>query len=235
MARLKNRNMQIPYGLKFYDANLKWTSRENMSFTGICQGVLNARLANPGVTKAKGLSTDMRAIENEVDQFNAAICEQHGWTEYITSGAGGAASVPFSNPVRRPPSRGVISRLKNLAAGSSVIVEWLESGAEAVPQEQANQRAGICVQCPKNGTGGWEKYFTEPASNAIRAVVNRKREMKLQTPLDDKLGVCEACDCPMVLKIWLPLAKFLPKMSETAKGDLSKENPKCWILVEAGL
>lgn len=231
MARLKNRQKFIPNGFKFYDPNLRWTAPLNASFATICDGLRSARLANKGVTAAKQLATDINAIAEEVDFYNATLCEQHGWTDYITGSAGGAAApAPFYQPPnQQPPSPSLMSRARSVAAGSEALVEWIASGAEAVPQEKANQRAAVCAKCPLNGKGGWEKWFTVPVSNAIRAALRHKGEFKLATPDDDKLGVCEACSCPMALKVWVPFEKFFPKMPQADKDALHKD---CWIRSE---
>lgn len=77
-----------------------------------------------------------------------------------------------------------------------------------------------------NGEGGLEAYFTVPASNAIRAQLERKHAMKLETPSDEHLGVCTACDCPLKLKVWMPLDRILAKMPKAAYDAL---HVNCWI------
>lgn len=229
MPRLLNRQKQIPYNYQFYDPVIKWTAHRGSSFQVICDGLLTARLANPGLTASKGLSTDKNAIADEVDFFNASICERMGWTDFITGGSGGPSPVPFPQPARVNPLR----NLKNAVVGSEVIVEWIASGAEAVPQEQANRRAEICSRCPLNEQGGWERWFTLPVSNAIRTALGHKKEFKLETPFDDKLHTCTACSCPMALKVFVPFEKFYPKMSQSQRDALNKENPTCWIIIES--
>ena len=51
----------------------------------------------------------------------------------------------------------------------------------------------------------------------------------LTTPHDSKLGVCKACDCPMRLKVFVPLDKIVGHMLPEAKAAL---DPTCWILDE---
>lgn len=234
MARLKNRQKFIPNGFKFYDPNLKWTAPLNASFQTICDGLRSARLANPGLTAAKHLATDANAIAEEVDAYNAHICESHGWTDYINSGQGGAA-VPFSQEPpqqqhHHPPVASISQKVRSVAAGGEALVDWITSGAEAVPKEQAERRAATCAKCPLNGKGGWEKWFTVAVSNAIRAALRHKKEFNLSTPDDDKLGVCEACTCPMTLKVHVPFEKFYSKMPQADKDALHKD---CWIRSES--
>lgn len=90
-------------------------------------------------------------------------------------------------------------------------------------------RAAVCVECPLNGKGGWESYFTVPVSNAIRRELERKRTMKLETQFDDRVGVCEACSCPLQLKIWLPIENILSKVQPAQFDALA---PGCWIRSE---
>ena len=238
--RLTNRQKQIPNGYQFYDPVLKWRPLKWCSFDVICSGLRSARLANPGVTRANNLPTDPEAIANEVEAYNVAICQQMGYLDYITDAPGGAPqAVPFPPPGfprdhRTPPVRrsATLQSARNVVAGSEVLVEWVASGAEAVPQEQANHRAETCARCPLNVAGDWTAIFTVPVSNAIRAALSAKGVMKLATPFDDRLGVCMACDCPMALKVWVPFEKFFGKMSQATKDALNRENPTCWILEE---
>lgn len=236
MPRLISRQKFIPNGFQFYDANLKWSAPRGASFQVICDGLRSARMANPGITSSKNLNTDPNAIAEEVDAFNAAICQQHGWNDFITGGSGGAA-VPFQqqfhNQFRRqprPPQASPLQKLANVAAGSEVLVEWIASGAEAVPQEQASRRAAVCAKCPLNEKGGWETWFTVPVSSAIKKALNKKGDFKLATPFDAELGVCSACSCPMSLKVWVPFEKFYGKMADESRDALHLD---CWIRAEA--
>jgi hypothetical protein len=225
MARLTSRQKFIPGGFKFYDPHLKWTAPANASFQVICDGLRNVRMANPGVTKANNLSTDANQIADEVDFFNASICERMGWNDYITGAQGGSAA-----PFPQPPPRSLPQRLQSVAAGAKTIVEWITSGAEAVPQEQANARASVCSGCPLNDASDFTKLFTVPVSAAIHEALNARRDMKLETPYDGSLHVCSACLCPMKLKVHVPFEKFYSKMSQETKDALHES---CWIRSEA--
>lgn len=217
--RLKDRNRQIPGGLKFYQPQTKWTPPPWVSFSVLVQAIISHRHANPWLK----LATDPGAVETEADLFNANLCAQMGWTEYIMAGEGD----PNPNPQLRPPSLG--SRLQNVAEGSEAIVEWLSSKAEAVEPLISAMRAKICADCPQNGKGGLERFFTVPLAGAIRKAYGIRRTWNLETPDDDKLGVCEACSCPLKLKIHFPLKIVREHISEDSKGRL---DPRCWILNE---
>lgn len=211
--------------MKFYDPILKWQSPPWASFQVICDGLRTARMANPGLSASKGLSTDPNVIAEEVDSHIAATLEALGQTDFITGSAGGAAQVPFPQPQHRP----AFNVLKSAAGASGIIVEWISSGAEAVPQDQAEYRASVCAACPLNEKGDWTSFFTVPVSAAIRAALNKRSEMKLSTSFDEKLNVCSACLCPMKLKVHVPLEKFISKMSQESKNSLHE---LCWIKKE---
>ena len=214
--------MQIPGGLTFYQPETKFQTPKFASFDTIVRSVIAHRNGNPFLVKKNGWATDYESVASEVDAFNAAICQSHGWNQYIVEGGPAIAS-----PKSLTPQPSLLQSSRRLAAGASVLVEWLNDGAEAVPADLANGRALTCVGCPQNEKGDWTSFFTKPVSNAILNQLNRRREMKLTTPSDDKLGVCNACSCPLPLKIHMPLDRILPKMTAESKAAL---DPRCWIL-----
>jgi hypothetical protein len=226
MVRLKNRNVQIPNGLTYYLPQTKWVPRQNSSFQGIAEALLYHLKGNPQVAKALQWPLEIGFISDKVDQYNAKLCETNGWTEYITEAAGGRpAGDPFSFP---PPSH--LARLSRVAAGGKTLVEWLASGAEAVPSELSEARAAVCATCPFNEPGNLSNFFTRATSEAIREALNQRREWKLQTSRDQDLGVCSACLCPLALKLHLPISRILKGLDAETKAALA---PACWIKLES--
>lgn len=200
----------------FYQTQTKWRSRPG-SFDNIVDQIISHRLQNAWIKQP----TDRETVIQELDQFCANVCAQMGWGDYITGGE--------NIPKTPPPPSSLGQRLTNVAAGAEVIVEWLDDGAEAVHPTIADKRAEVCVGCPLNGKGGLEKWFTVPASEGIRRALNSRREMKLGTSHDDLLGVCEACLCPLKLKVHIPLERIKRKLSQAVITQL---HPKCWITNE---
>lgn len=222
---LKNRQMQIPNGLKFVQPELKWHARPG-SFDSIVQQVYHLRHGNPGIAKQKGWATEVADIEEEVDAYNTRLCVGMGWTDYITGEGGSAAA---ARPFPAAPQRSALSSVRAVAAGAGVIINWLRSGAEAVPQELAEKRAAICAPCPLNYKGDWTSLFTVPVSAAIQREINKRRDWKLSTSRDAELGVCDGCLCPMKLKIHMPLERITTKLPAEVKAALV---PNCWIKTE---
>lgn len=87
------------------------------------------------------------------------------------------------------------------------------------------------MACKLNGSGPLTQWFTEPASKAIAAAIQRRADWKLETPYDAALGVCEACYCPLPTKVHEPLDLVLKGLSQKAKDKLWD---RCWILFESG-
>lgn len=230
MAKLKDRQRQIPYGFKFYLAEVNWTAPAFASFTVICDQLESIIKANPWLAQKNRWPNTRAGVEAWVDLYNSTICQQYGWNDYIV--ADGGAGVPKMMPPPHPQSR--LDRLAAVAAGAKVLVEFVASKEEAVPIEVSRRRANACanrdgVPCPKNTTGDWLALFTQPAAQAIKEKLESRSGLRLETHLDDKLGVCDACDCPLGLKVHMPLSRILQGLNPAQRQAL---DPGCWILAE---
>lgn len=234
MARLNNRNRQIPFGLKFYQPETRFNANNAHSFNGLVDQVVAMRRANPALVAKHGWSVDWNVVADEVDAFNAAICERMGWTEFITSAAPTAPPPPSPkfkalSQVDEKQLSAVARKVKKVWQGVKTLNDWIESNKPAVPPEQSEMRANVCVSCPLNGSGGLEEWFTKPAAAAIKVQFSKLSERKLSTTVDDKLNVCSACLCPLKLKVHTPLEFISPHMSQEVRNAL---NPACWITAE---
>jgi len=225
---LRNRQSQIPQGMRFYDPVTKYEAAPGTSFRLICEQWAMAIRGNGALARQAGLPTTMQGIEQAVEQYQVAICVKNGWNNYLQGGSESAA--PFPQAVRTPQSRQTIRQsIKNVAAGSEILVEWIASGAEAVAPELANGRAAVCASCPLNEQGDWSRWFTVPVAAAIRKALDTRAAWKLSTPSDDRLMVCKACSCPLPLMVHVPLEFKLKRMSAETKAAL---DPGCWLIAE---
>lgn len=232
MARLKDRNRQIPNGFIFLQPETQWKPPAFASFQTIVDSLIAHRMGNPFLVQKHGWSTDPVAVADEVDAFNAKVCQIMGWGDYIDAGAGGAPSVPFPLP-NRP---GLFGKLNQVAAGGKTLVKWIARKEEAVSSNLAEERARLCTNlkgdgkaCPLNTKGDWTAFFTVPVSNAIRAALEDRSRMNLSTPYDAQLGVCDGCNCPLKLKVHMPIARILEDMPTESFDSLV---PDCWIRSE---
>lgn len=226
MPRLISRQKQIPNGFVFYQPQTGWKAPRFASFDTIVNSLVAHRKGNPFITKKFNLSTDPAAVANEVDEFNAAVCVRMGWNDYVSNQAAGGqpSGVPFSSSLPQ-----ALASLEKLAAGGRVLVEWINSGQEAVPNDLAEARAAVCVTCPLNAKGDWTSFFTVPVSNKIREALETRRNWNLSTTHDDALKVCEACYCPLPLKVHMPLDRILSRIPQDSLDALA---PGCWIRKE---
>jgi hypothetical protein len=230
--RLKDRNQQIPGGLKFFIAETKFSPFPYSSFKTIVNAVIQHRRANPYLTKKHGWSIDYNEVCAEVDRYNAAICVAHGWTQYVVEDASTAAPKAKARP---QPSRSV----KNAAVGSDLLKDWLGAGGVPVPDDIAAKRAWTCAagapggqRCPHNTQGNWTRFFTVPASEMIRGMLSLRSDKALTTPSDDALGVCSVCDCPLKLKVHTPLEHIKAHTSDEVRAAFPDW---CWIKAELSI
>lgn len=118
----------------------------------------------------------------------------------------------------------------DVVTGSKNPLAWLASGRAPVGSYTSLSRAGTCVTCPKNGVGPLTQWFTEPAANRIKRAIEKRHGYKMETLYDAALGVCEACHCPLVLKVHEPIDLVLNGLKPKQKAKLWEN---CWILKES--
>lgn len=217
---MKSRQKFPPGGWKFFSPHSKWSLPPNLSFDVAVQTIRSHRLGNPYLAQTHNLSTDSEIISDELDSYNAMICQKMGWLDYIQ---GGASEPPKSTAPQF--SRGFL----DVAAGLKPIVEWLSKAEEAVSVELAEARANTCVACPLNSRGDWTRHFTVPLTNAIRQQLEIRRGWKMSTSQDESLGICDACGCVLKLKIHMGLDYVLKATDESTRQNLDKN---CWIINE---
>lgn len=220
--RLKDRNRQIPQGLKFLQPETKWQPYPYSSFKTIVDGLLQHRRANPFLAKKHNWSMDWNVVAEEVDSYNSKLCETHGWMDFIVERGGGPAG-PKSTARPQP---GMLQSLRNVAAGPKLLSEWLGNGGVPVDNNLAESRAKVCTNCPQNQKGDWTSFFTVPTAAFIRAQLSMRQDMALATSSDERLGVCVACGCPLKLKVHVPASHIKKYTSEAVRKAL---DPQCWI------
>jgi hypothetical protein len=237
MPRLKSRQRQPPYGFKFYIPETKWAAPDG-SFDSVVNNTISHIQAHPEL-QAKGWSADYGFIAERVDAYNAAVCRQMGWNDWITEG-GGAIANPFQvTPANPPPPpmdqnklAAAAASVKKMWVGIRTLKEWVASGASAVSPELSAKRAAVCATCPKNGEGDLTSWFTKPAADGIRKMIEVVQEKKLSTPYDDKLNICQICLCPMRAKVHPTIEILNSWMGDAERAELSAvKNPSggCWL------
>lgn len=228
MIRMKNRNQSPVNGWQFYEATTGWDLVKQVP---AAQWDFNLAVASIQAHRQKNprfkLTTDPVAIGNELDHVNALRMQHVNGAEfYIQSDE---SPPPKTQPQHSQGLPSVAGSVSRVATGVQSLVDWIGSGAEAVPQDLANKRAATCAGCQFNDRGDWTRFFTVPASNAIRAELAKRSQWKLTTPHDASLQVCAQCLCPLPLVVHVPLENKLKHMSQEVYDSLPSW---CWIKTE---
>jgi hypothetical protein len=223
--RLRDRGKFPPGGYRWYCPQTNFSITPWVSFDVAVGQIIANRQGNPHLTAVNSWSVDPTTVGNELDEFNTKVCQQMGWKDFITDGG------PDPGPPKAPS---LLSRLAQSAAhvagGIETIREWDIEGGQLVPQEVSEKRALVCTTCPKNGMGDLSSWFTVPAADLIRKKLEARNHQKIHTTQDPLLGVCEACACPLKLKVHCPIDIIKSKMADEVRQALW---PACWILSEA--
>jgi len=232
MPRLLDRQKQIPGGLIFYEPSTKWKCRPWSSFDQVVRDLIAHRLGNPALIEKNKWKTDYESVANEVDEYNALRCFQMGWNNFIVQLQGASPPPKSMSPHQQSQVGAVAGRVKKIWAGVKTSKDWIDSGDPPVPIEQSERRAVSCSGCQENGAGDWTKWFTVPASEAIKRQLEILTERNLHTSLDDKINICETCLCPLKLKVHTPLVWIKKHLSNEVFNELSAVKTGCWIIQE---
>lgn len=206
-----------PGGWQFYQPQLNWWAPFPVNNTWDQQrrNIAKVRLNNRAIAIKHNLSTDLDAIGIELLVYTRKRLN--------------IPDPPKSLP-RRPLPQVVadaVAAVSRVTGGGALLLEWEESKLPPEPADVSARRASFCVECPRNGKGDFTRWFTIPVSNLLKQRIQRLHQLELKTPYDDQLGVCEACECPLKLKVHTPMQLVLKHLKPEAKSMLWE---KCWIL-----
>lgn len=191
----------------------------------LTEALIAHRKANAHLAKVHHWKMSLEEVELELDQYNAKICLDHGWTDFVAMNVG-EPTPPKSLPPLQHLAQSVARGVAAVRVGATTLASWFGEGGRPVSKEEGERRAAICAVCPKNGKGDWTRWFTEAASNLIRRQIEFGQSLNLTTSVDPQLNVCEACSCPIKLKVWVDLKHILANTTEETKAKL---DPSCWI------
>lgn len=212
-------------GWQFYSPQTNWNAPMPMvhSFDAQVRNIINHRLANPAIVVRHKLATDPVSVGNELEAYTRARL-----------GIPAEPSFPKTMPPRSLPQAAAeaVAAVAKTAEGVGLLIDWLgglarpDGQVEVVAPDLAHRRAQTCELCPQNSTSPFTDWFTVPVAQRLRKMVEARKEMKLTTPADDKLGTCAVCKCPMALKVHVPLPYIYQK---TKPETLAAFPPNCWI------
>lgn len=220
-----SRSQIPPGGWQFYQAQTKWSAPNPISNTFDAQvvNIIKHRMANPAIMLRHRLSVDKADVSKELVDYTRARLGMGPEVETFPK-------IPA--PAALPQLTGAVSQavavVKKIAAGAALLMEWEESGLPPVSSAISTLRASVCADCPKNEQGkSLSEYFTRPLALATQRRFEKLDDMKLMTPFDDKLKVCQACLCPLRLKVHTPMHLIQKRIKPEQRAEL---DPRCWIL-----
>lgn len=223
------------HGWFFRQPQTGWTNPYAMvGFQASVDAIVKHRLANRAITQKHGLATHPAAVAEELKTFTRR-------------------RLGLPNPIRTQPSffrassnlpsrvAAVAADIKTAAQGAAVVLDWLTSGGPSVAQELAEKRAAICTggdnwvddqgqkqtRCRFHVEGSW--YTVKPA-DLIKSTLEARKDLTLETPLDDQLKSCGVCKCLMRLKVWVPIDYIA---HNTRPETMAQFPPHCWIKCES--
>lgn len=226
---LKDRTKLPAGGFYFYEAKTGWSPPKMLDFETTAKAIRSHRSANPRY--AGQWSLDLDAIRNELDKQTCHSLAKRGLADqYCTEGTQSflQSPAPRQQWLGKSLERSA-AVVRNMAAGVKTIVDWVGDELRPVESGVAERRASICAECKLNRAVSIGDFFAKEASDLIHAQMEAKANMQLSTPSDEKLGVCEACDCPLKLKVWAPITHIKRHMKP---GTISKLDRACWITKE---
>lgn len=230
MPRLKSLDRHVPGDFQYIHPEANQAEPFKGSFFHVCQQEHQFRRANPFLCQKHGWSLDMSAIERDVHEYNVQRCLSHGWLEWLDMSDG--TFQPSAAVIEKKTLlRNAVAVVETTKAGIGVWMDFIGSGGVPVEAKLAEERAAICVQCPHNKQGGLKNWFIEAAVKEIQQVLGIFKDLDVKTKQDDKLGVCDACLCPLKGKVHVPMSHI----EQRALPDVwAKLDPKCWMLAETG-
>jgi hypothetical protein len=113
--------------------------------------------------------------------------------------------------------------LHDIMVGTTVMAKFVVSGMRVVPQEEAERRAGICLNCPHNAR------FAKPCNGVCAELAALVRTIVGQhgTSKDTGLHACMICACFLPAAVYLPLTTQIPPLSDGQKAQFESV-PNCW-------
>lgn len=120
---------------------------------------------------------------------------------------------------------GALAAVKTLAASTTALLDWEQSGLLPEAQNVAESRAKVCLQCPKNEDGELSQWLVIPQAELIRQRLTRIEGMNLTTSNDSGLKFCSAMLNPCRLAVHTPIHLIHGRLKPEMKLQL---DPGCW-------
>ena len=187
------------------------------TFDATVNQIIKHRLDNGAITARHKLATDPVSVGNELEDYTR---QRLGVQPRIL--ASPKQAVPRTLPQAVWDQ---VAAVAKMADGVGLLMDFIPYGTPVSP-ELAAKRGEVCDTCPRNSQQAFGAFFTQPASERLQKMVEARTDLKLETPFDANLGVCEVCLCPMKLKVHVPLDTILEKTKPSTMAEFPSH---CWI------
>lgn len=232
--RMKSRNLFPPGEWQVLHPEAGMKEPFKGSFNEAAMFEYGFRRKNPALAQKLNLPANLESSENWVDEFNSNRCVAHGWTSFVNLESV-ASQVEFAIPDNSGGSKK--NWPKPAVGGVKAAADAYASLFREGPVERAlaEDRAAICSQCPQNNTRtSLTSIFTGAAASAVTSLIGMVRDMNMSTSLDSRLGICDACLCPMKAKVHVRIGTLTGSMPNDVWPKLERTALKCWVLSESG-
>lgn len=189
------------------------------TFSQTVQLIIKNRQQNPAICVRHKLSTDPAVVGNELEMFTRLRI-------------GAPLPTPVMPTTNYGPLSAAVSDIKKLASGAGLLVTWDTSGLAPVPAEDANRRAAVCAACPLNSSAKYEQWRSVPIAASLASRLTRLEGLRLKTPSDTSLGLCDATYCPSAKLVHVPMEVISRRLKDDVRSGLASE---CWILKEVNV
>ena len=192
-------------------------SPKSSTFSQTVQQIIAHRKQNPAMTVRHKWSLDPGTVAMELEMFTRLRI-------------GAPLPTPTSPSLGNyGPLSAAVSDIKKLASGAGLLVSWDASGLPAVEQEVANKRAETCSRCPLNSSAKYEQWRSVPIAASLASRLTRLEGLRLKTPSDVSLGLCESTYVPTAKLVHVPMQVISRRLKDDVRSSLA---PDCWILKE---
>lgn len=224
MARLKSRTLFPPNGFQMTFPQAGQKGNFIGSFSEVVTQTMNFLRKNPALVAKHGWPTEIHAVEAWVDEENARRMLAHGWVSFVQE-----APVEKKTSAQSANRQSLFRSALNVAAAvKSAAIAYKDLFSNGpVPAEFAEKRAATCVNCPLNDTEhSIADHFKEAMAAEVMSLIQMTRDMNMSTSLDDQLGVCTSCGCPLKAKVHVRIEKVIAGV----KPEIVEALPDyCWI------
>lgn len=113
--------------------------------------------------------------------------------------------------------------LGDVLRGTTVMIAHKLAGSPLVEQAEADRRANICAQCPRN------VIFAKPCSGICQELKDLASSTigGRHVSAENKLEQCDICGCWLRVAVWFPLEIQCKGTTETQREDFAATQ-NCW-------